>query len=243
MAEIEEAVTESENPATEEVKDESKVEETKTESKEEGEKAEDKPKLPWEIKRINREVAKRHAAERLNEQLLKKVADLEAGKTSAEIPPEKFEQAVNAEIENRQFNAKCNSVYEEGTDEFNDFGEAIKTLTTLGMLHRDFLELVTDLDDSHKILYYLGTNPEEADRIQNLTPAKQALALAKLEAGKPVKKEVVKEEKKISKAPAPIKTVDANSGKNSSAWATKYYEGMPQDEFNEWDDKQSRKRG
>lgn len=237
----EENVTESENPA--------EVEEKK-EIIEEGEKAE-KPKKPWYEKRFDRFTAQNQQLSRTNAELLEEIANLKSGKdedgSKTKIPQAELDRMVDERAQQlvlqREFNDKCNSIYEDGNEKWGDFDTALKSLGTMGLMTPTFLELVTDLDKSDELLYYLGNNHEEADRIQSLAPAKQALALAKIEnsLGKEKKEEEVKETK-TSKAPPPVKPIETSKAKGNAGWATKYYDGMSQDEFNEWDDKTSKKK-
>lgn len=235
----EENVTETENPA--EV-----VEETVKEEPESGDKPEEKPKRPWYEKRIDRVTKEKHDLVRENAKKDEIIANLMAGKSEDGEKTNLSQAEIDALIDKRAkelvnvraFDEKCNAVYEDGNEEFDDFKDAVANLGKLEMLTAPFLELVTDLDKPHAILHYLGTNPEEADRIQSLPPAKQALALAKLEGKLPEKK---KEEKEISKAPPPIKPIDSSKAKGAN-WGTKYYDGMPQEEFEAWDDKTARKK-
>ena len=66
-------------------------------------------------------------------------------------------------------------------------------------------------DNGPDIVYYLGTNPMEADRISRLTPILQAKEIGKLEAK--VASEPVT--KRTSSAPAPISPVTARGGHSS----------------------------
>ena len=233
MDEVEDTVTGTEeNPAPEE-------------TIEGGEKPpEEKPKKPWYEKRFDRFTAQNQALSREKQALLEENIALKAGKLpEVAIPPEKISELVEKEIAAREFNAKCNSIYEDGSDKYDDFDRAVKSLGTMGLMTPPFLELVTDLDNGTDILYHLGNNQEEADRISSLPPAKQALALAKLETSlkAPKEKESIVEPK-VSKAPPPIETVEKSTAKSGAGYGTKYYEGMSQEEFNAWDDKNSRKR-
>lgn len=228
----EEIVTEQPNPASEE-------------TVEGGEKTpEVKVQKPWYEKRIDRAVAQNHALNRTIAQRDAEIEALKAGKTPEFLPPEKLEELVQKEVAAREFNAKCNSIYEDGNEKYGDFDRAVKSLGTMGLMTPPFLELVTDLDNGTDILYHLGNNQEEADRISSLPPAKQALALAKLETSLKAPKETVMETKeaKVSKAPPPIDPVDKSKAASGSGYASKYYEGMPQEEFNAWDEKTARKR-
>lgn len=243
----EETVTEPQNPA-EENKDAKPADDNKPDD---DNKEEPKDKKPWFQKRFDRFTAQNQALARekdalaqTNEQLLEEMANLRAGKTEdgrksdlseAEIEKRANQKALQIAAK-KEFDKKCNVAHDNGIEEFDDFEESIKTLSSMGVMTNDFLDIVTDLDNSHKILHYLGQNPEEADRIQSLSPAKRIAALIKLEG-----KSDTKESKQISKVPPPIKPVEGKK-LNTEGYATKYYEGMSQQEYNDWRDKTGRKK-
>ena len=207
---------------------------------------ESKPeKKPWWQKRFDRFTAQNQALSRTNEALMAELANLRAGKTEeggkSDLSEAEIDRRASAKAREiaqvKEFNKRCDNVYEQGTKEYDDFADVVQNLQRMGMMTPQFLELATELDDSHKVLYYLGKNEEEADRIQSMPSSRQALALAKLEAKleKPA-------EKKVSKAPPPPKALDGKGG-DGRAYASEYYDGMPQAEYNEWRDKTGRKRG
>jgi hypothetical protein len=74
----------------------------------------------------------------------------------------------------------------------------------------EFFKSIVELDDAHKVLHALGSNPEEAARILALSPLKQGRELERL-AAKPAPKKAVKP---VSNAPEPISShVDGSGSK------------------------------
>jgi hypothetical protein len=69
---------------------------------------------------------------------------------------------------------------------------------------------IMDSDAPEKLMAYISQNPEEAERLSALTPARQAAEIGKLEA----KLSTVTKELKVSKAPAPIDPI-GNKGSSS----------------------------
>jgi hypothetical protein len=197
----------------------------------EGEATPEPPKKaqePWFMKRIHQQSAKIADLGRNTELTVAElaaaraeIAALKAGKVPdattppvAPVPepvraaPENLTQAqVQAEaqriVAEQRFNDACNAVFDAGKSEFPDFEDAVRTVGATGVLTPPFLEAVTSLDNSAKVLYELGKNPEEAQRIAALSPTKQAVELAKLDMN--VAKVAAKP---VSRASAPIKPVN-----------------------------------
>jgi hypothetical protein len=117
----------------------------------------------------------------------------------------------------------CNKVYETGAEEFPDFEDKLGTFKLLGGVQPHFLEMMTALPNAHKVLYELGKDPDNAERVMRMEPARAAIELAKLDAklGAPASRAV-------SRAPAPIKPVDATSRAESDP------ENMSMSEFVKW---------
>lgn len=101
---------------------------------------------------------------------------------------------------NETFNAKCNAVYETGKADIPGFEESVRNLGLLGA-SQDFIAGLVGLDDAHKVIHALGSNPDEAERILNLPPMQQGRELERL-ASKPKAKAT----KPVSNAPDPIDT-------------------------------------
>jgi len=99
-----------------------------------------------------------------------------------------------------KFDEECNTAYLKGKEMFGDFDDALKNLGMLGLDGDSFagvFETALATDSPHQVLYKLGQNPDEAEKILAMSPAKMAIAFAKLAAAPP------KIEKTISAAPPP----------------------------------------
>jgi hypothetical protein len=67
------------------------------------------------------------------------------------------------------------------------------------------MDVILDSDRSADLAYYLGANPEEADRISRLSPGRQAAELGKIEASK--LPDLTPKPKPQTKAPPPIEPI------------------------------------
>lgn len=121
----------------------------------------------------------------------------------------------------KAYNDRANDIYKSGCDKFPDFPQKLEALKEVGNISVPFVEAVDDTGDAENILYYLGKNPDEAQRIMDLPPHRMGTALGKLSA----KLAAPPPPKPQSKAPAPIKPI---SGK---AKAEQTDEQMPIDEY------------
>ncbi len=129
------------------------------------------------------------------------------------VTQEEIDKLVKAEaarqVQVQRFNDTCNAVADTGKKEFTDWDEALKNLTLVGAIGAnapiDFLETAVELQNSHKVLHYLGTNLDEAEKISKLPPKRMALEMARLEAtlNAPVAAPVVPPVP-VSQAPAPV---------------------------------------
>lgn len=105
-------------------------------------------------------------------------------------------------------------VMERGREVHEDFDSLVmdKNLT----LTPDMVSAILQTENAAEIFYHLGQNPDVAASIADMTPAKAAVEIGKLDVrlGAPPKeekreekKETAVETKKVSKAPAPINPV------------------------------------
>lgn len=97
-------------------------------------------------------------------------------------------------------------------------GEWAKNVAAVKKTHEDYEEVVRDSDvyvNDHirdailesgnpLLIYHLAQNPDEADKLNELSPRKALLELGKLEAKLTAKPESKKDEAALSKAPPPI---------------------------------------
>lgn len=117
------------------------------------------------------------------------------------------------------------TLMDNGHEKYADFDDVAES--TGDLLRSKNLKFSTammgalyETENSHDIVYHLGKNPEEAERIARLSPYAQAKEIGKLEDKLSAKKPV-----KPSSAPAPATPI--NSGKSAS----KSYEDMTTDEY------------
>lgn len=200
----------------------------------------------WVQRRFNEMTRDRHEAQRKADAAIQEAATyrqlVEAMRNGEETPnqpvvkapvndDERIREAAQKLNQAEQFNTRCNSVYETGKAEFPDFEQAVQNLGMLGVT-QEFLAGAVGLDDAHKVLHALGSNPDEASRILSLPALQQGRELERLASKAPAK--VVKP---VSRAPAPISTtVDGSGG------STKDPSKMTMEEFAKWRNSQPRKR-
>ena len=99
----------------------------------------------------------------------------------------------------RLFREDCNKVFEDGAAKFkDDFQGAVDTLNASGIMSRGLIEAALETGAAPEVIHFLGQDLEEAERIAQLSPAKQGVALAKIALKLTTKV-------KTSNAPAPIK--------------------------------------
>lgn len=134
-------------------------------------------------------------------------------KTKAE-----FDAAVQAEANRRAnaereagainaFNQRCNDVYEAGTKAHgDDFAAAVQNLQNVGVMNKDVLDVVLELDNPSDVLLALGADPDKASSLLAMTPAKRAIELTRMSASATPKKA-----DPVSKAPAPIRPVEGTA--------------------------------
>ena len=192
----------------------------------------------WVQRRFNEMTRERHEANRKAEAAINEAATyrrlMESMQQGKEIDPNQpapqqrpqasDDDRIRAEAQRlnqtESFNNRCNAVYETGKTDFPNFEDAVKNLGMLGA-PLEFFEGVVGLEDAHKVLYALGSNPDEASRILALPPLQQGRELERLAA-----KARAKTAKPVSNAPAPISNTVDGSGR-----ATKDLDKMSIDEF------------
>jgi hypothetical protein len=106
-------------------------------------------------------------------------------------------------VQEESFNARSNEIFESGTKTYKDFEARLQQLGTLDLEpaeQRQFMEQILDCEKPAEVLYYLGSNPDEAAEILSLPERQQVRALTKLESR-------LANAPKISNAPPPIKTI------------------------------------
>lgn len=123
------------------------------------------------------------------------------------VPIQSIDDLVNARVELMRFNTACDSIAADGKKEFADFDNAIGILNQVGLIDapdkpQTFLKVATTLENPHKVMHYLGTNPDEAARLRTLDQVGLARELTKLEFKLNQPKNA-----SVSNAPPPIKPI------------------------------------
>jgi hypothetical protein len=189
----------------------------------------------WAEKRLNRITAQKYAARAEADAARKEAADLRARLATYERPVESevkqglreedvqalAEKLADQKVKAREFDNKANELVKQGKKEFKaDFDSSVKSLQSVGALFNDngtptsLLESVMDCDEPHKVMHFLGSNPDEAEDLLSLSPRAQARAIAKLEL-KLYAETPASVITRTSKAPAPIKPVGSVSSANA----------------------------
>lgn len=159
-------------------------------------------------KRIDREVAKRKDLERqLKEANAKLAADPDKENVLTEEEVEKrAEEKATAKQLRREFEQASDRLFKAAVKNDKEFQTKINALADdIGFIPSHMIGILDDLDNGGDVLVYFTGNPDEAQEIYEMSPAKAAVKLAKLStkletAAKPKPKE-------ISKVPDPAETI------------------------------------
>lgn len=116
-----------------------------------------------------------------------------------------FDAAVTAHAEAQEFNRKADEMYNTGASKFTDWKDAVETLVVSGFMNKDLIDSAMAVDDGPAVLHHLGTNLDEAERINALPPIQKVAALAKLSNSLAAPRSV-----SVSSAPTPIKPVSGS---------------------------------
>ena len=198
----------------------------------------EKPKEDGFQKRIDKVTADKYAEKRRADDLQKKIDALEAANKKETLVKPKLEdhdydedafnkanlqydidqgvretlakQSADAKAEQQKtesekritnFNERANAL---GKSDFDEKANAIPNLPT------GVADAIMQSEDGAKMVYHLGSNPEEAEALANMTPAMAIMQLGKLSAKLSAKPEI-----KTSAAPDPIETLKSGSAISS----------------------------
>ena len=159
--------------------------------------------------KLKAEEAARLAAERELHALrelanVDKADPLEAPKREA---PQNIEEAARKLVQQREFDARRQSVIAEGAKEFPDWQERAEIVHGLGATSNPaFMEALVELPNAAKIIAHLSEDADALVALLNKSPTAMAAAMGRLDAemSRPVTR-------KLSAAPAPIKPVTTPS--------------------------------
>ena len=149
-------------------------------------------------KRIDKEVAKRKAAETELAELKAKVEASGEGSLTPEEADKLAEEKAKQIVAMREFEKACDSLFKAAIKIDKDFKEKIDALADdIGAIPGAIIGVLSDFDNGGKVLTYLADNPDEAEKIWEMSPMKAAVELTKLSA------KLVTPKKVVSKVPPP----------------------------------------
>ena len=126
---------------------------------------------------------------------------------------QKKQQSESAKQEHDRLVSQWEGLKEDARDRYDDFDDVLDRSNA--PLTPEMSRVIMESDFGGDITYYLATNEDEAERIASLSPAKQALALGRLESK--LEAEIAKPKKAAtSKAPDPAKPVKKKSPKTNA---------------------------
>jgi hypothetical protein len=193
----------------------------------------------WATARINEETNRRRTAEDRLRELEAQMAQRPATQESEERQnPTQTQQPQNTDtdldrrasqlLDQREYDRRVNEWASAGHKEYaGDFDDRCNFLAGMGA-GVDFMKIVTDpeiVTNGHRLVAELADEPEEAQRILRLPPAKMAVALAKF--SDKLANPPAPAPKPISKVPAPVNPV----GGSAQAATTLDDPDMPMDKF------------
>lgn len=114
-------------------------------------------------------------------------------RTQERLSPEELQRMVRAEAEAMDFTKQCNEAVVAGRKAHDDFDKTVmEDLTRLSpiydprvgqpILPRTLIEAALETGNASEVLYALGKDTKEAERIMRLSPIRQAVEVAKFHA-------------------------------------------------------------
>ena len=129
---------------------------------------------------------------------------------------DEFNQAVAARARVQTLNDRCEAMFDAGAkthkgdwqDKVNELGQAFGEQLVQRL---DFFETLTDLPNGADVYHHLAGDLDEVESLLSLPPHKLGVKLAAL-SGELKAKNTAPAPKPVSKAPPPIKPIDARGG-------------------------------
>lgn len=194
------------------------VTEAQTQENTQTEQQAQEPAEDWRDKEIKRKHAKLKESERELERIRKENEDLRQlaqaraeGKEPTEQPAprapaqsqEEVQRAARALRDQERYQEQLQNTNSAGETTYGDkWGKALDKLATFGQVDPADMTAILNTDNPAKVLFELGSNPAEYQRLMDLPPAKRLTEIVKISM-----KEVPKPAPNISKAPPPTESV------------------------------------
>lgn len=184
--------------------------------------------LERRVGRLTRDKAELNAElQMLRQQPRQQPTDEETPLSQADID-RLAEEKANAKVAAQRVNDRCNEIAKQGAKEFKgDFDKAMAEVHSIAPLFdrqgrpEPLMQAILETDEPHKVLHYLGTNPDVAEEIADMSPLRAARRLGQIErdlATKPL-------EPKPSNAPKPLQPVksaaasgEPDPSKDAAGW-------------------------
>lgn len=157
--------------------------------------------------------------------------------------PADLQRQAREMVEIERINARCDDVAAKGEAQFPDFKEKVLELgQELPLFTQQgptpIMQAILDADDPAALIYHLGSNPDAAAELADMTPRQQMRHLIKIEAeiGKPSDPPASTPAPAVSKAPPPVQP-----NRSASGQFTKDPEKMTDEEWWEHQKSQSKR--
>lgn len=175
-------------------------------------------------RRVDRLTREKYQTQAELQQLRQRPADPQVD--ASQMTEQEVNRRAQQIAETRAFNDRCNEIDRVGRKEFPDFADKfaelsaeIPTFTEKGAT--PFMEAILDSDNPAALIHHLGSNPDLAAELADLTPRQQVRRLALIERDMGAKEAPPK----TSSAPKPIQPVKPTAtaggpdpGKDPEAW-------------------------
>jgi hypothetical protein len=122
---------------------------------------------------------------------------------SSTVPQDEIQRQARVLRDQERYQEQLQSTNSAGETSYGDkWGKALDRLATFGQVDPADMQMILGTDRPEKVLFELGSNPAEYQRIMDLPPAKRHNEIVKI-----AMKETPKAAPNISKAPPPTEPV------------------------------------
>lgn len=190
-------------------------------------------KLERETRWRDRQIDRLHAKRRNAEADAEAAAAIAAGRVkpgeAATLTPEQIRiEAQRLNIQER-YDADCNAADAAGRAAYGEkWGKALEKLPKMGGIEVPDMVNIMATDNPASVLYALGSNPDEYDRIMALPPARRATEFVKLGLKPLPKSGDKKDSKRPSTAAAPVTPI--TGGRATAAKSVNLYDDKVSDD-------------
>ena len=184
--------------------------------------------IRWRDKQINRLTGKRRNAEE-DVQAARTIVEKNAGKGEP-LSEDEIERRANQKVAKQTYDQACDTTDSSGRTAFGrKWGDATDKLRKMGGIDlEDMAKIVLSTDHPETVLYTLGNDPDEYERVMGLPPAKRFSEFVKIGLKAPPKKDT-KESKRPGEQSAPPRTINGGSRKTAAQTVDLYKDNVEDD--------------